>query len=211
MQSYLNQLLEDLANAKSKVPPPKDYALLYPEHPAADPQYDGELDYIIAWEMGEEYQMSELFEIESSAFPPAEQLTAEQAEALCEAILDLWAAFNIHADFPENIPPKLLYKALRNKWEGEPIGYVPEGTMHLEFCHYEPEECPWGMELCACKDLVEEWKNNPVQLTPEQEAHWQKGNKANGAWINPDLLDENGNFDPSKLTNIDDDDTPLPF
>lgn len=207
MQAYLNHLLEDLANAKSKVPPPKDYSLLYPEHPAADPQYDGDLDYIIALEMGEEYPMSELFEIERSALPPAEQLTDDQAETLCEAILDLWAAFNICADFPENIPPKLLYKVLRNRWHGQPVSYIPEGTLHLEFCHYEPTECPWGMELCTCKDIQFEH----IPMTEEEEAYFEKGLQPNGrGWVNPDLLDENGNFDPSKLANLNDD-TPLPF
>jgi len=213
MQPYINQLLQDLNAAQNNLPPPKDYALLYPNHPAADPQYDGELNYIIEWEMGDEQPMEELFGISADALPPVELLTDEQAGSLCDAILNLWQAFNILADFPDKVPVKLLYRALRKYWIEEPVSYTSTGHLHLEFCHYEPEECPWDLKYCTCKDLAEEWKKNPVQLTPEEEVYWEKGLQPGGGWINPDLLDENGNFDPDKLKSFGENDEAesLPF
>ncbi|GEM_PF-430356 len=214
MQSYITQLLHDLKAAQNNLPPPKDYALLYPNHPAAHPKYEGDLDYIIEWEMGDAQPMEELFGISPNALPPVEQLTNEQAESLCHAILELWQAFNILADFPDDVPAKLLYRAFRNYWIEHPVSYTSTGRLHLEFCHYIPEQCPWGLEYCTCKDLIAEREKYSVQMTPEQEEHWKKGLQPNGAWINPDLLDENGNFDPNKLQSFgDDDDEPdsLPF
>ncbi|PSJ75852.1 hypothetical protein C7N43_16695 [Sphingobacteriales bacterium UPWRP_1] len=213
MQPYINQLLQDLNAAQNNLPPPKDYALLYPNHPAADPQYDGELNYIIEWEMGDEQPMEDLFGISADALPPVELLTDEQAGSLCDAILNLWQAFNILADYPHKVPIKLLYQALRNYWIEKPVSYTSAGHLHLEFCHYKPEECPWGLEYCTCKDLAEEWKKNPVQLTPEEEAYWEKGLQPDGGWVNPDLLDENGNFDPDKLKSFGENDEAesLPF
>ena len=49
-------------------------------------------------------------------------------------------------------------------------------------------------------------------MTPEEEAWWEKGKQPGGGWVNPDYLDENGNFDSSKLGDMfPDDDEDLPF
>jgi hypothetical protein len=55
-------------------------------------------------------------------------------------------------------------------------------------------------------------KSDEYKMTPEEEAEWKKGLQPGGGWTNPKLLDENGNFDPSKLDDfLKDDNTPLPF
>jgi len=214
MQNYLTQFLHDLKGAQNNKPVKPNYKVLYPDHPANDPEYEGHLDYIMEWEMGPQYDADDLFGISVDAFPPAERLTESQQQSLVEAILELWQAFNIVADYPDEVPVTALYNALVNRWKGEPFQYISEGTLHLEFCHYEPEECPWGLEYCTCKELHAKWENgDPYKMTPEEEAHWEKGLQPGGGWINPDLLDDDGNFDPNKLLSLDEDDNPnsLPF
>jgi hypothetical protein len=224
MQTYITQLLADLKAAESRERPTKpDYKILYPDHPAADPQYEGELDHIIEWEMGIVYKPAELFGIEAEAFPPAEKLTETEIESLIDGILSLWAAYNITVDFPENGDPTVLYNWLLNKWTtgGEDGGFPlmdEYGHYGMETCHYDPTDCIWG-EACTCTDFDDDWEM-PEQ-TPEEKAHYEKGLKhhPNGgiSWVNPDLLDENGNFDPSKLGNMrfpdagDEADDELPF
>ena len=153
MQQYITQLIQDLSAAKGKHPTTPDYKLLHPNHPAADPEYEGELDHLIEWEMGSSYTMSDLFGIDGHVFPSAEQLSEEQQKDIIDAILDLWLSFNIAADFPAVVPVTTLYNVLVNRWKAKPVNYMSVGTLHLEFCHYDPTECPWGMEYCQCKDL----------------------------------------------------------
>jgi hypothetical protein len=219
MQTYINQLLADLEAAKTRQRPEQpDYGVLYPNHPAADPQYDGELDYIIGWEMGNRYMPAELFGIPPEAFPASERLTSEQIVSLCDAILSLWESYHILVSFPEKADAAVLYKWLVNEWktggeneEGFPL-MEEGGHWHLETCHYDPTDCIWG-EACTCKDY--ETEIIPEQ-TPEEKAAWEKGlrHHPNGgiSWVNPDFLDENGNFDPSKLEGLfpnEDDDMPF--
>ena len=98
MQTYINQLLADLENAKTNQPPKVDYKLLYPEHPANDPLYEGMMDYMMEWDHAPEWTMNDLFGIDAVVFPPIEKLNGEQTEQLVQGILELWASFNIGAD-----------------------------------------------------------------------------------------------------------------
>ncbi|MEY4927589.1 MAG: hypothetical protein RI894_2025 [Bacteroidota bacterium] len=223
MQTYLTQLLADLKAAETGERPTKpDYKILYPEHPAADPQYKGRLDYIIEWEMGIVYKPAALFGIAAEAFPPAEKLAADQIESLIDAILSLWYSYNITVNFPENADSTVLYNWLLNKWAtgGENGGFPlmdEDGHYGMETCHYGTENCIWG-EACTCKDLEDDWDDMPEQTPeekePEEKEDYEKGLKhhPNGAisWINPELLDENGNFDPAKLKGRSPD-SDLPF
>ncbi len=123
--------------------------MLNPDHPAID--YG--LDYIVAWECAPDEQMPDVFGINAAAFPPPEKLTEEQALRINQAILKLWEVNHILADLPEKLPSHLiLYRELRKKWQEDTIRIMPGGNMHLEFCYYVPEECPWGMDFCTCKD-----------------------------------------------------------
>ena len=33
---------------------------------------------------------------------------------------------------------------------------MSSGTMHIEFCHYDENNCPWGYEYCSCKDFEDD-------------------------------------------------------
>jgi hypothetical protein len=196
MQNYVSQLLSDMKAAEKNLPTNVDYSLLHPEHPAAD----AGLNFIIEYEMSPRHTMDDLFGIKAEQFPPEAKLTDEQIEQLTDAILQLWAAFNILADFPDVVPLRTLYTVLLKRWTEETTQYVSEGHIHLEFCDYEPERCPWGNDYCTCKEFANE---SMKDFKPIDDDVWKKGivrNDAGGfSWINPDLLDENGNFDPSKL------------
>ena len=205
MEHYINQLLQDLKEAQNNKPTIPDYSALYPDHQANDPQYEGAMDYMMEWELAPYYPMNVLFGLEAEAFPPAEQLTDDQMKQLIAGILELWGEFNIHADLPEEAPNQLVYKALIDKWKNDTIQYISVGTLHVEFCDYNTADCQWGEEYCMCIEYEKERKAIP-EMTPEEEANWEKGLQPNGGWINPELLDENGNFDPNKLDGFMEDD-----
>jgi hypothetical protein len=196
MQNYVHQLLTDMAAAQKNLPTDVDYALLYPDHPAT--AYG--LTHLVEYEMSPRHSMDDLFGIKAEQLPPVETLTDAQIEQLNDGILSLWSAFNFHADTKEGVPPRILYKVLRDYWATEKVQYMSVGMMHIEFCDYNPDKCPWGNDYCTCKDFA----NEPVrEFTPEEAAEWRKGlvHHADGStsWTNPEFLDENGNFDSSKL------------
>lgn len=162
MQTYISQLLEDLENASQNPVKIPDYKILNPNHPAID--YG--LDYIVGWECAPYISMADAFGIAAEAFPPPEQLNEEQAEQLINAILKLWEVNNIIADFLEIMPPTIvIYRVLRKKWQESKIQLLSEGYLHLEFCSYEPQECPWGIDFCYCKN--QEWNNDDFDMTKD--------------------------------------------
>lgn len=152
MQTYITQLLEDLTEAaKTKIEAP-DYKLLYPDHPAID--YD--LDGLIAYQCAPRLPFSDIFNIQDEVFPPVEKLTNEQASDICEAIMNLWQVNHLQVDLPSdtNIPVANLYNELITYWKEDGIQLMPidGGTIHLDFCTYFEESCPWGSENCTCEE-----------------------------------------------------------
>lgn len=171
MQKYLTQLLNDLIDAGNHPPEKMDYKLLYPDHPAADPEYEGVMDYMIEWEYAPEWKMDDLFGIEVERFPPADKLTEEQMTELVSYIIELWGDFNIQPHIPDTNPPsKVVYKVLLEYWKNKTVQYISEGWLHIEFCNYDETNCPWGYDYCTCKEIgITEKENNNNAPPPNQD------------------------------------------
>jgi len=166
MQTYINQLVEDLnEKAQTKIEAP-DYKLLNPDHPALE----AGLDYLVAWERAPYLTYFEVFGIANEAFPAVEKLNEEQAKQVVEAIVNLLEVNDIKAGFPKHFPSySILYYELRKEWQSRKIRIMPDedGVTIIDFCHYNGETCPWGMDFCTCKD--EEWYLTKEELEKEQE------------------------------------------
>ena len=146
MKRYIEQLVEDLRTAKQLAPKQK------PQNEMNDEEIWDELteiDRIIDEEPDQ--PLHNIFGIDPQSFPPPEKLTTEQAQMLSTEILELWAAFNIEPVYPENFPLEKLYPLLVTKFK-KPFLYFPMGMTGIEFCNYEPKECPFGDEYCTCKE-----------------------------------------------------------
>jgi hypothetical protein len=195
MQNYVNQLLADMVAAKSNLPADIDYKLLYPDHPA----YKFGLDYIVEWEMAPSYTMDELFCIKAEQLPPAEKLTDEQIVQLLAGIYDLWQAFNYSPDSEFDAPPRVFYTVIKNYWATQSVQYEKYTFIELDFCSYNNDMCVWG-DYCRCKDEVFETMED---YKSKVDFELEKGiiNHPNGgiSWLNPTLLDEDGNLDLSGL------------
>jgi len=92
------------------------------------------------------------FGFEPVQFPPADRLTDEELDALTQALCRLWAAYNFTAVLPDVVPSRLVYPLLLKRME-EPTFVMTRGNTGIEFCDYEPSECPWGLEYCTCKNF----------------------------------------------------------
>jgi len=84
-------------------------------------------------------------------FPPAEQLTEAQAQALVDALVRLWVAYNFLPTVPKKTPARVFYPAILARM-AEPAKVMERGVNGIEFCYFNPEECPFGEANCSCKD-----------------------------------------------------------
>ncbi len=153
MNRYIEQLIEDLQAARKFAPKQRSRNEMNEEE-----IWDElvEIDKIIDEEPDRPLQ--NIFGIDPASFPPIDKLTTEQAQLLSAKILELWAAFNIEASYPKNFPLERFYPMLVEKFR-KPFMYFPMGITGIEFCHYEPEECPFGDEYCMCKEWSVEMMN----------------------------------------------------
>lgn len=141
MQKYLNQLIEDMHLAASQVSQSRIPELVF------DPNYMMELEDM------EELPMSEWFGLSKEQFPPADRLTAEQLSLMAEEFEKLWGAFNFDPYFPDRLPARRRYELMRDYLDHK-CAHWPGGWIHtFEFCKYDPENCPFGIEYCRCKNL----------------------------------------------------------
>lgn len=144
MQNYIPQLIEDIKKAAKNLPVKPYYDI--------PPEAEG-IEYVIEWENAEPKPMQEWFGIDKANFPPAGKLTKDELELLVQEIIKLWNAYNFDAVLPENLPADIAYTILVNYFD-KPVAWVSEGIINIEFCDYEPENCPFTEEYCMCKDFV---------------------------------------------------------
>lgn len=93
--------------------------------------------------------MFQLFGFEEPQFPPTEKLTDEELDALTLALCRLWAAYNFTPVFPSAAPGRLVYPLLLERM-AQPAFALKYGNIGVEFCGYDPTECPFGA-WCSCK------------------------------------------------------------
>lgn len=180
MQKYLSQLINDLQAAtlnRWRICPPHYYEMGMPERWLDVPKgYNGppfgfgrdeeekqgylaqlefektqaEIENYIAGEAPA--NMYGYFGFNPEQFPPVQKFEEEELKPLCDAICRLWAAYNYTPAFPEKTPAKILYPILLNAMH-EARTQVNRGHIGIEFCHYEPKDCPFGKTACSCKDF----------------------------------------------------------
>jgi hypothetical protein len=142
--------LDDDAETASPAPPPTES-----EQVMANLDFERSIAEMEQWRdetPPERQDMFYHFGFEPEQFPPAERLSDEELEALTHALCRLWAAYNFTPVFPDAAPGRAVYPLLLKRME-EPTFVMQRGHIGVEFCHYEPSECPWGLEYCDCKDF----------------------------------------------------------
>ena len=182
MEKYIQQLLSDIESIilqRWRECPPNFYQAgildpylvppkgldAPPEIPSIEDEDDDEDDYestleqafaeIAGWLKGEnESSMFSKFGLTPEQFPPEKQLSDNQLEELVEAILRLWASFNFAALISQKAPARVVYPLLLNKMLKGCI-VMKHGQISVEFCHYDPEDCPFGKEYCSCTEFLD--------------------------------------------------------
>ena len=141
MDRYIEQLIGDIKESTMRLPPRPEFDL---------PEEMEVLRGVIEWENAESKPMQEWFGISQDNFPDESKLNNKQIDLLVKEILDLWKAYNFYPDFPKGLPNRIAYKILVN-YLTEPVAWISEGESYIEFCNYEPSDCPFPIEFCRCK------------------------------------------------------------
>lgn len=101
---------------------------------------------------GDGFTFAKLTGVTQEQLPALKQLTDAECTVLFDEIHRLLTYFGYEFVFPDNLPVELKYEALKKQWL-EPHPYIGPGTngiIGIEFCSYEPKECPWPAEYCTC-------------------------------------------------------------
>lgn len=187
MQKYLHQLLQEiealiLGRWEECVPhyfeagmpspyltPPEGWKKGNKNKQRERPQMPDDLDKSFRemekWlEGGADNSMFYHFQLEPEQFPPPEMLSDQQLEELVFALHRLWNAFNFTAAVPDHAPARVVYPILLKRML-KPAMVMNFGHIGVEFCDYYPQNCPFGLDYCSCKDFeyMTAGKENPKQ------------------------------------------------
>lgn len=143
MQLYISQLIEDIAAASRSENSIKPVV--------QEDSFEAHIAEVERFISGEGYEpLRSILGLEEIQFPPVERLTDQQMESVVFAFKNCLFSWNVSAELPENIPVSLQYTLLVSTLSKN-ICVQDTGFIHLEFCNYCPEECPFGEEYCECK------------------------------------------------------------
>ncbi len=166
MKKYLHALLADLVEAKNNRPPVRqmqdDEFTPFELEEFMESSLEDSADSCaenIDKAASTSRNIREIMGLEREQFPPADYWSEEEATQLVKAINDLLKHYNLSADYPQTLPPHMAYTTLVGALEKyAPI--MPFGEWHLEFCDYNPEECPFGEAYCTCGNWREDNTKN---------------------------------------------------
>ncbi|HAH22578.1 MAG TPA: hypothetical protein DCL77_02230 [Prolixibacteraceae bacterium] len=153
MERYLEQLMDDLQQAIVN--------LKSSQGGGTDFDHDQEsLDFsqVEKYEYGEVTPISEITGIQQEQLPPVEKLNEDQQALLAAALEDLLQHFHFELDFPRDYPLHLRYAFIRQLWSEEQVA-VTFGNIHIEFCDYDEENCPFPGYCNSCQEASEYMKN----------------------------------------------------
>ncbi len=147
MQSYINGLLEDIADAHRKE---QDYSAT--EFVSDEDDMEQHFAEIEHWlEHEPMHTFSYYCGLQKEQFPPAEKLNKKQLIEIIKAFNHLLFTWNLDASIPKKIPPAKHYSLLISVLD-EKTDIVKSGFITFEFCNYDPPSCPF-QEHCDCKDF----------------------------------------------------------
>jgi hypothetical protein len=153
IQKYVEQLAADIKDAAAGKAAP---ASKKNKRRFSEKDIDDHFAEVEAYLHGPTFKLSGIVGIDRAMLPSDDVISDDQADLLADAMVTLLNAHNFYPDFPQNngleLPPRLRYKALRGVWDSEQVP-VSAGEIHLEFCSYEEENCPFPGYCTSCSDF----------------------------------------------------------
>lgn len=152
MNRYIEQLIEDFRKAAISAPHLSDNDEGISDEEALENHFDDVERYV----MGEhDAPLSSIIGIPSGMLPKPEKLSPALQKKLVTEMIAMLNAWNFYPDFPENLPDEMKYRALLDVWDDEQT-YMRSGQMYIEFCDYNPDNCPFPGYCEACDEFANE-------------------------------------------------------
>jgi len=146
MKKYLTQLKSDLKAAHR--PPIKQVEQTFEQHIQ-------EVEAFLSFEEDEHHQVfGEACGIKKMQFPPAEKLSNQQMEELCNEISYLMRTWNLDISLPDTLPVERTYHFLTEVFDTKTM-ITDSGHVGIELCEYVIEGCIFG-DHCMCKEYEDE-------------------------------------------------------
>ena len=149
MQSYINHLLSDIAEACREEQSEAYSAASAENDLEAMERHFEEIDNWL--ERDPEHDFSYYCGLQKEQFPPSEKLTDVQMESVSQAFERLLYTWNIGVEMPDPLPAGKKYTLLVSILERK-VAIVESGFETIEFCTNHPPSCPL-IEWCTCKEI----------------------------------------------------------
>jgi hypothetical protein len=172
MQTYLQQLLQDIAAAA-----------IHPDELPCDGPEPGTFEaHIFEVERylhdAPDTTLSQYTGLEKVQFPDEAQLSEEQCAAITKALKDTYFSYGVTLEIPDGIPVRVRYRTVVNALD-EAVFVSRHGFYGIEYCHYDFDGyCPFGVERCPCYVKWEaDVKNGGAMLEPDLnrlDAQWYR-------------------------------------
>ena len=150
MERYIEQLMEDLNNYILEM---KNAGIHNDETvPVPSPFIYDSLKESELFASGEGVtEIGVTTNIEQMELPPANRLSEDQQALLAEKLQELLSYHHYILDFPESLPSHLKYPHIYSFWKEKHLP-MKHGFFHVEFCEYDPENCPFPGYCTYCDD-----------------------------------------------------------
>ncbi|MEJ7778571.1 MAG: hypothetical protein WKF68_03185 [Daejeonella sp.] len=147
MHPYLPHLLADIFAAHRRE------TSLAPQRPQTIEEH---LEEVELWVEGEEpaHTFGYYFGLETIHFPPADQLSHDDMQQVCEAFRRMMFSWNMTIDLPEPLPLPIAYKMMVDILDTK-TEIVNSGTIGFDFCTGNAPDCIFK-EYCPCLEI---WNN----------------------------------------------------
>jgi hypothetical protein len=166
MQSYINHLLSDIAEA-CREEQSEAYAAASAENDLE--AMERHFEDVERWlETDPEHDFSYYCGLQKEQFPPPEKLTGAQMENVSNAFERMLFTWNIDVNLPDALPAAKRYTLLISILERK-VNIADNGIETIEFCSYDPSSCALR-EWCSCRELwfnEQEEEDNREDFDPD--------------------------------------------
>jgi hypothetical protein len=143
MNRYLEQLIEDMDLAVSNQIAIRSHLDILGEGEVCETEQESPSD-------AKTFPLSRIIGFEKCYFPPEEKLTDDQVKVVYTHLLCVLDNYNFFLDFPDKVDIRAKYIMLLEALD-EDTTYSNAKVTIIEFCDYDYDTCPFGIELCQCK------------------------------------------------------------
>ncbi|HLV41994.1 MAG TPA: hypothetical protein VKY37_06935 [Brumimicrobium sp.] len=146
MDRYVTQLIEDLSNAEAAQIAIRSHLDILGEGEV----FESESDEDEFYDCSKTAPLFQVIGFQKELFPPSEKLNDLQLELIYVHLLRVLDNFNFFLDFPDKVSSRVKYEMLLSIFDDD-VTCSNAFVTNIEFCDYDYDTCPFGIELCQCK------------------------------------------------------------